>query len=74
MSADAMAGVTFVLVILVVLGACHLHDKADERKEAQRRWQRLQDALKEQEIAARTRKYNTMHAMRRTARNHQEGR
>ncbi|GAA3894417.1 hypothetical protein GCM10023084_54030 [Streptomyces lacrimifluminis] len=62
-----------------ILGGCYLHDRVDQKKEAerqrQRQQQRLHDAAKEQETAMRVRKYNTMHAMRRTARRHrQEGR
>ncbi|WP_216587758.1 hypothetical protein [Streptomyces brasiliscabiei] len=64
-----------LLVALVILGGCYLHDKAEEKKEAERQRQRLLDTAKEQETAMRVRKYNTMHAMRRTARrHHQEGR
>jgi len=68
---------TLVLIGLFVfgialLGGCHLHDKAEEKREAQRKWQRVQDAAMQQEVAMRVRKYNTMHAMRRTARRHRE--
>lgn len=73
MSADAMAGVAFILVILAVLGACHLHDQAQKKRDAHRERQRLEDAAIQMDISRRTRKHNTMHAMRRTAR-HYDGR
>lgn len=72
MSTNTLALVGVLLTAFAMLGGCYLHDKAEEKKEAERRWQRLQDAVNEQEIAMRTRKYNTMHAMRRTARRHRE--
>ncbi|MGW0495764.1 hypothetical protein ACWD0Z_10145 [Streptomyces sp. NPDC003007] len=75
MSAGLLTLAGLLLVAFAILGGCYFHDKQEEQKEAERRWQRLQDAVKEQEIAMRVRKYNTMHAMRRTARRHrQEGR
>ena len=69
----ALAGL--LLVGFVILGGCYLHDKVEEKREAERQRQRLHEAAKEQETAMRVRKYNTMHAMHRTARRHrQEGR
>ncbi|MFG2377618.1 hypothetical protein ACGFY9_39935 [Streptomyces sp. NPDC048504] len=64
-----------LLVAFAILGGCYLHDKVEEKREAERQQQRLYDAAREKETAMRVRKYNTMHAMRRTARRHrQEGR
>ncbi|MFI9175965.1 hypothetical protein [Streptomyces lincolnensis] len=64
-----------LLVAVGILGGCYLHDKAEEKREAERQRQRLYDAAREKETAMRVRKYNTMHAMRRTARRYgQKGR
>ena len=72
MSTGLLTLAGLLLVAIVILSGCYLHDKAEERKEAQRKWQRAHEAAMQQEIAMRVRKYNTMHAMRRTARRHHE--
>ncbi|MEU9779653.1 hypothetical protein AB0H92_01455 [Streptomyces phaeochromogenes] len=72
MNAGTAALVGLLLIAFVMLVGCWLHDKAEEKGEAQRKWQRAQDAAMQQEVAMRVRKYNAMHAMRRTARRHRE--
>ncbi|MBD2828148.1 hypothetical protein ID875_06960 [Streptomyces globisporus] len=73
MSTDALVGVAFLLVILAALGACHLHDQVQKKRNAHRDWQRLEGAAIQADIARRTRKQNTMLAMRRTAKRRSTG-
>ncbi|WP_103530556.1 hypothetical protein [Streptomyces sp. SM11] len=68
MNSDHFAFLIFLLPSFLLLGGCYLYEKFEEKRDAKRRWQRTQDAIREREIQMRVRKYNTMHAMRRVAR------